>query len=832
MSSRLLPWKRDDGLRRGSASSDHRRPPGASPPTTPDPAFDEPESPNSSTSAVEPQSQHPQQSQPSAQSNVRRRPVSFFATSPPPSVQGDEMGGSMSTENKTMGRTPPMVRSGPGRPAFISSKSYTGTRSAPGSSHGRVEPPSPLTQTYEPAELPGSLLLINEGFPSTDPGAGRLARWSRGPEKLLPSLAASLGLEKPGAMADSPSITSRDSIISADSSFSNSTSPDVTARPESSIPASSRPTSSRPASSTPQSPNPARLNPNGATRMASRPGFGSPKVISEAQRVSQVLARRVRDLEATVRERDESIKSFKIELDGAQKMHEHEMAKIRELHSTEIRSLKATFTLLERNQQDLTGSPLHTLQTSSLNGSNKMNSRPKGDGQDLVQPLSTKFEEAPRSTQSASESMPSATVSSEPTAASEESIREEMRLEFEKRLEGERRRRKEVLERAQDLHQTRESELMDMLSEREKQVCELEEEVAVWKDDVERVEESLKKFMRISEEYQAEAIRNAAARRKSEAECIALREAITAKEETLKDLRAELEEAKQKIGHSSSPSVGNSNDGDTPSPAPSADAGTEMTRIQQLEAEIKAHVEDIRLYKLDVRGYRKDVRSRDSKISDLAQHIAYLERKFHAKTTEVEDLRRRLATTEKKSSEPDLQQSQQDATPQRPRAATTGLGLNLDELADLRKGQTAPDWPLPQVRPRDHNSTQSTRHTRVPSTGGSGSLNFSDHYRPEDQSPVSSMLPPGLQSHVRPLSPSFAARALQQDSRTAANDKVVPTIPPKSQGRNKPLPIPKVNGKEVKAARVDEQKEPEHVDSKRAEVMSMEGAPGQSWILD
>jgi hypothetical protein len=512
-------------------------------------------------------------------------------------------------------------------------------------------------------------------------------------------------------------------------------------------------------------------------------------------------------------------------------MHEHEMAKVRELHSTEILSLKATFTLLERNQQDLMNNPLQTLQTSSLNGSSKMNVQPKGDGQDLVQSWNAELE-APKSTQSASESMPSITVS-ESNVAAEESIREEIRLEFEKRLEGERRRRKEVLERAQDLHQSREMELMERLDERDKQVCELEEEVAVWKDDVERVEESLKKFMQISEEYQAEAIRNAAAKRKAEAECITLQETIVGKVEALKDLRAELEEAKLKIGHSSL-SVSNSNDSGTPPPAPPTEPGPGMTRIQQLEAEIKAHVEDIRLYKLDVRGYRKDVRSRDTKISYLAQHIADLEKKLHAKTIEAEDLRRRLMMAERRP-EPDSQQSQQGgATPQRPRAATTGLGLNLDELADHRKGQTTPDWPLPHVRPRDHNSAQLNRHTRTSSSSGSGvGLNFSDHYRSENESPAPAMFPPGLQSHVRPLSPSFAARVQQQDLRTAANDKNIPTIPPKAQGRNKPLPIPKVNGKEVTAAHVGgEQQGLGQGDSKGVKVTTMEGVPGQSWILD
>ncbi|KAH0538042.1 hypothetical protein FGG08_005354 [Glutinoglossum americanum] len=827
MSSRLLPWKKDDSQRRASASYDRHNSQGVSP--TPGSAGDEAGSPNPPTVAVDPQSQQSQQSSP------RRRPASFFATSQPPSFQGEDRGDKILIEGKAMFRRPPTTGNGPSRSGFISRKSYTGTRSAPGSSHGQIESPPALTQTYGPVELPGSLLLVNEGFPSTDPDAGRLARWSRGPEKVLPSLAASLGLERPKAMTESPSITSRESI-SANSSLSNSTSPETTAKPE---------------SSAPQSPNPSRLNHSGA-RMASRPGFGSPKVISEAQRVSQVLARRVRDLETTVQERDESIKSFKTELEGAQKAHDHEMAQVRELHSTEIRSLKATFALLERNQQDPMGGPVHTLQTSSLNGSSKMNAHSRGDGHDLLQSWGAELEEARKSTQSASESMPSITVS-EPTLAPVESIREEITLEFEKRLEGERRRRKEVLERAQDLHQSREAELLEKLDARDKKVCELEEEVAVWKDDVERVEESLKKFMRISEEYQAEAIKNATAKRKAEAESITLKETITAKNEKLQSLGAELEEAnKRNMGHST-PSIstsngttnsnnngtgndnsngdgsgdGNDNGNGSDTDVPVSATATDLTRVQQLEAEIKAHVEDIRLYKLDVRGYRKDVRSRDTKISYMAQHIVDLEKLLHARTTEAEDLRRRLMMAEKTPELP--QQSQQEADLRRPRAAT-GLGLNLDQLADIRKGGATPDWPLPHIRSQNQNSPPSSRHTRA-SSSGNNNLSFSDHSRSENETSATVMFPPGFQSHVRPLSPSHAPRTLQQGLEARAVNNHTPTIPPKSLGRNKPLPTPKVNGKEKTATNADEQLGPEQ-GAQVVAVAPMESMSGQSWILD
>ena len=268
MSSRLLSWKKDDGQRRASVANDRRHS---------SPVVDDAESLNPPSPTVDPQSQRPQPS------SSRRRPVSFFASqssSESPVPQADERrdgvlgppGGIEQEDSGTMFKRPPVAGSGAGRTKFISRKVFAGTRSAPGSSHGHIESPPTMThthtqtqtqtQTYGPVELPGSLLLVNEGFPSTDPAAGRLARWSRGPEKLLPSLAASLGLEKPKATTETLSIASRDSV-SVRSSFSNSTSPDPTAKSS---------------STTPQSPNPDRPN---RARMAARPGFGSPKVISE-----------------------------------------------------------------------------------------------------------------------------------------------------------------------------------------------------------------------------------------------------------------------------------------------------------------------------------------------------------------------------------------------------------------------------------------------------------------------------------------------------------------------------------------------------------------------
>jgi hypothetical protein len=254
MSSRLLPWKKDD--RRHSS-----------------PVVDDTEPQSPPSPSVDPQSQRPQPS------SSRRRPISFFSSqssshSPVPSAEERRdsalgpPGGTGQEDNRAMYKRPPTAGSGPSRTKFISRKALTGTRSAPGSSHGHSESSPVMTQTqtqtqvHGPIELPGSLLLVNEGFPSTDPAAGRVARWSRGPEKLLPSLAASLGLEKPKTTTETVSIASRDSV----SIYSNSTSPDPTARSS---------------STTPQSPNPDKAKHHGAARMAVRPGFGSPKVISE-----------------------------------------------------------------------------------------------------------------------------------------------------------------------------------------------------------------------------------------------------------------------------------------------------------------------------------------------------------------------------------------------------------------------------------------------------------------------------------------------------------------------------------------------------------------------
>ncbi|KAI9771502.1 MAG: hypothetical protein M1840_002122 [Geoglossum simile] len=550
-----------------------------------------------------------------------------------------------------------------------------------------------------------------------------------------------------------------------------------------------------------------------------------------AQRVSQVLARRVRDLELTLRERDETIKSFKTEFEGSRRAHENELARIRELHSTEIRSLKATFTLLDMTQQDGIATPL---QTSNLHSSSKMAGHTMGNSQNLYQSRGAEPEVAQKSTENAYEAVLTPTVP-EPAAGSseEESIREQISLEFEKRLEGERRRRKEVLERAQDLHHLRETELMEKLDARDKQVCELEEEVAVWKDDVERVEETLQKFIRISEEDQAEAVQNAAAKRKAEADRAALREIIAEKDEALRNLGAELEEAKRNIGLSS-PSASDSNGSSHQKPAEqppaeisTADSGVDLACVQRLETEIKAHLEDIRLYKLDVRGYRKDVRSRDAKISYMTQHIADLEKTIYAKTTEVEDLRQRLATVERKL-ETDLQQRQPESSQQHSKS-TTGLGLNFDEVADLRRAQTTPDWPLSQTRPRNHDSSAPARHTRNSSSGRSGSLNFSDHYSPENEHGAVMTHSGRFQSQASPLSPQYTLHAQLQGQEASAGDNT-PTLPSK-ESRNKPLPIPGVTGTETVGVHLRPQKGLEQA-TQGVGVTVVGGVPGESWILD
>ncbi|KAI9779622.1 MAG: hypothetical protein M1839_007287 [Geoglossum umbratile] len=810
MSSRLLPWKKDDSQRRASAVSDRRH---SSPPV------DDAEALNPPSPAIDPPSQR---SQPSSS---RRRPVSFFTSqsssqSPVLPVEErrdsalDPPGGVGPEESESMFSRPPTAGYDPSRTKFISRKVLTGTRSAPQSSHGHVEPPPATMQTQtqtQPSglvELPGSLLLDNEGFPSTDPAAGRLARWSRGPEKLLPSLAASLGLEKPKATTETHSVASRDSV-SVRSSVSNSTSPDQTAKSS---------------STTPQSPNPDGTGRHGAARMATRPGFGSPKVISEAQRVIEVLARRVRDLESSLRERDEAIRSFKSDFEGSRRAHENELARARELHSTEIRSLKATFTLLERTQEGGAPSPL---QTSTLHGSSKIAGHTMGNSQNLHRSWGTEPEEAQQSVGNASEGVPSSTVS-EPAAESVEgSAQEDITLEFEKRLEGERRRRKEVLERAEDLHKSREAELIEKLDARDKQVCELEEEITVWKDDVERVEETLQKFIRFSEEHQAEAIQNAAAKREAEADCIALKETIAAKDEALRDLRAELEEAKRNIDRLSL-LAGNSNGNGQQLPAETSttDNKVDLAYVQKLEADIEAHVEDIRLYKLDVRGYRKDVRSRDTKISYMTQHVDDLTKKVDAKTIEVETLRQRLAAVEKKS-EMVLQQRQHESQQRlRPK---TGLGLDLDEVADTRRGQTTPDWPLPQIRQRNHNSPALIRHTRNSSSGNSNSLGFSDRGNSENEHGVEAAHPRGFQSQTRPLSPPFAPRTPQQDQEALSGDNT-PTLPSR-EGRNKPLPMPKVNGMDTAGAPLRQGGGLEQP-TRGVGVAMVGGVPGESWILD
>ncbi|KAI9807977.1 MAG: hypothetical protein M1825_005284 [Sarcosagium campestre] len=62
----------------------------------------------------------------------------------------------------------------------------------------------------------------------------------------------------------------------------------------------------------------------------------------------------------------------------------------------------------------------------------------------------------------------------------------------------------------------------------------------------------------------------------------------------------------------------------TPQPDAKAAEDDTSSRIESLQSEIAKHLEDIRLYKLDVRGYKKDVKRRDQVIMELENTIMHL----------------------------------------------------------------------------------------------------------------------------------------------------------------------------------------------------------------
>ncbi|KAI9885921.1 MAG: hypothetical protein M1823_002294 [Watsoniomyces obsoletus] len=177
-------------------------------------------------------------------------------------------------------------------------------------------------------------------------------------------------------------------------------------------------------------------------------------------------------------------------------------------------------------------------------------------------------------------------------------------------------------------------ELHIQVRAKDAQIAELENEVYMWKDDVNMLEQSIS---RLCDDRQ-HGIHNV--RGQDE-----LKSAFDAVERTLAEseaMTAGLKVKKNKEGDSehnnsssSSSEEGSPRQCPTCNGRPPVESTDFLKRSKDLEKRIADQVEDIRLYKLDVKGYKKDIRERDSKIRELQHTVLSLQARLGEKEGQV-----------------------------------------------------------------------------------------------------------------------------------------------------------------------------------------------------
>ncbi|KAI9707643.1 MAG: hypothetical protein M1836_000604 [Candelina mexicana] len=192
----------------------------------------------------------------------------------------------------------------------------------------------PLNYPSElPAELPGSLLMQNEGF-SPD----SLSKWGKGPEKFPRAVAISLASESPAT----PSRTSiQDQVESPDSLNAGSVSlksisTSATEGNESTF------KSSLPSSASLNPVLPAGVNETALERVEEGK--------TELQRVNQVLAHLIQAHEAQLRDKDDSIASLSSQVQTLQAAHECAVASLQNNHAAEIEFLRSLMNQFEKSK--------------------------------------------------------------------------------------------------------------------------------------------------------------------------------------------------------------------------------------------------------------------------------------------------------------------------------------------------------------------------------------------------------------------------------------------------------------------------------------------------
>ncbi|KAI9822367.1 MAG: hypothetical protein M1827_000086 [Pycnora praestabilis] len=520
------------------------------------------------------------------------------------------------------------------------------------------ELPASFTHLAEPAvlpaELPGSLLMENEGYSSDS-----LARWGKGPEKIPPSLIAVLGVQMPCSRSRT---SSHNQLSSPDSTYQSVQSSSVNS----------------PASDCYTTVAGSQLSPSDRSlRRPSHRGWRSDAMIeyrgSEAQRTDHFTSR-IHELEDMVRMSATSISQLSNQLESAKLIHETEITKLRSDHFEETESLK---TLIASFIKDYRASSedVHVVQggdnisTSIDSAALKIGcgiftswaARPELEG--IVESYSFRR---------------SASLTSIPES-------------FFTRGQGHDHEQEEALRHQLYESTQREDRLTLKMAQLENQIVDYNEQLASHGQYVTELRDSLKAKdnkmveMRLGTKALKEIIedlehktgellesRSNASNNESRLliltkanEDLTIRlydydsrlkqlQAILAKkdddysgivaklvttEEMTRLLREEVAKKHEttKVSlhlgspftHSNSGTINkagpspepNENDhfGETMSSEPSRGSDS---RINDLERQIQTHLDDIALYKLDVRGYRKDIRQRDKQILEMQQFLS------------------------------------------------------------------------------------------------------------------------------------------------------------------------------------------------------------------
>ncbi|KAI9810861.1 MAG: hypothetical protein M1832_001100, partial [Thelocarpon impressellum] len=499
-----------------------------------------------------------------------------------------------------------------------------------------------------PVELPGSILMDNGGFPGARVLPKRIVRDHEG-EKFASTVLKTL--TKDPAPAVPPR---RDRARPAEPAAPAAPSAVPNRCELEAVSLTALPSLRAVAAASPRSP---RRHVGDAPRekVIVRKGRVAADSQSEIERVSKVLARRLQSLELDLKERDGKISTFEQQLKKQRASHDARVRILESRHAQELGSLKSVLSLLEAHytppasptKNDAHIRPISPLRTPTRPDTGGPDAKPKdadgaGDvkapsvaasvlapkGADIIgagvqtadalEDLERKVENAVRCVQKLREQ-------GEKSRAREEELTrllQESRRPQQPDLDG----RVEALEREK-------TALRETLTGRDEHLHTLEEELTCWRDDVDKLEGTVQKYM----EAQRDMDHHDSRQGDLERQCSSLRDELAERDATVRQLQLEMDRrakmqgavelplSPESISDATLQAMKSPTDDKTGAGAPAEDA---QTRAERLEAKVQAQAEDIRLYKLDVKGYKKDVRGRDTKIRELQDCVIDLQRKL------------------------------------------------------------------------------------------------------------------------------------------------------------------------------------------------------------